>query len=123
MTIPRTLTAEQYRALAKKPHKYGAKRTEYNGAIYDSKAEAEFAASLDLQKRIGLLRDWIRQPVFVLHANEIAIGNYVADFLVTELTGEQTVFDVKGVETELFKWKRKHFRAEYGREITVVKKR
>lgn len=40
------------------PSKYGAKRTEYNGRTYDSKAESEYARRLDLRLRAGEIDGW-----------------------------------------------------------------
>lgn len=41
-----------------KPSKYRAKRTEYKGVMYDSKAEAEHAILLD---RLPSIAWWLRQ--------------------------------------------------------------
>jgi hypothetical protein len=35
--------------------------------------------------------------------------------------GEQIVEDVKGVKTPLFKWKARHFRAQYKRDIRLTR--
>ena len=53
---------------------------------------------------------------FDLEVNGTQIGQYVADFVYYE-NGQEVVEDVKGVRTPLYKWKRKHFAAHYGKEI------
>lgn len=44
-----------------KPNKYGARRTPYNGRMYDSKAEATYAARLDLMVKAGEISGWSPQ--------------------------------------------------------------
>jgi hypothetical protein len=123
-----TLTPAEYRSMVKPKHKYGAIRTEYNGAWYDSKAEAAYAAELDMMKRIGVVKDWWRQVPFVLHAVSsdggfrTAIGKYIVDFKILGADDTVTYCDVKGVATPLFKWKKKHAEAEYGVKIVLVKR-
>ena len=41
-----------------------AKRTDYNGAVYDSKLEAGYAQELDLRIRAKDLKSWERQVAF-----------------------------------------------------------
>lgn len=47
-------------------NKYGAKRTEYAGRRYDSKAEAEHAMKLDLRVKAGDLLGWVSQPTIIV---------------------------------------------------------
>jgi hypothetical protein len=80
-------------------HQHGtAKRTEYGNRAYDSKAEAAYAARLDLEVRAGTVLYWIPQPRVMLGPIP-----YRPDFLVVEPAGdgpgERTHFvDVKGFE-------------------------
>ncbi len=60
------ITEEEYAALTgktppKKKNKYNAKRTEYQGVTYDSKAEAKMARDLDYLKRSGEIEKVERQ--------------------------------------------------------------
>lgn len=81
----------------KKPSKYHAQPTEYNGVRYASKAEAAFATALDMKSaRLW----WIGQPKFRLGVPE---NVYIADFLVVPLDGDTYVVDVKGMMTSKFK--------------------
>jgi hypothetical protein len=84
-----------------KRSKYGAIRTEYDGVLYDSKAEAAYALMLDDELRAGLIAGWTRQVRFHLGCPE---NCYVVDFLVFGLDGCGVwAVDVKGVETAKFR--------------------
>ena len=48
--------------------KYGNERTEYKGAMYDSKREAEYAQELDVRERAGEVRNIRRQVRIDLRA-------------------------------------------------------
>jgi hypothetical protein len=86
----------------------------YNGILYDSRAEADKAKELDILLRAGVIAGWDRQIPFVLHAlGGEAIGRFVIDFRITWPDGKVTYVEVKGAETAEFRWKRRHFEAEY----------
>lgn len=53
-------------AIAPKPNKYGAQRTERGGIVYASKLEAACAAQLDLEVKAGLIDFYLRQVRFPL---------------------------------------------------------
>lgn len=77
-------------------NKYGAKRT--NG--YASKREAEYAASLQLNKLAtnGWVSHWLEQvPV------KLSIGKLTIDFLVFHRDGSHKFVEVKGKETRDYK--------------------
>lgn len=83
-----------------KPSKYLAKRTEYNGVMYASKAEAQRARELDTFLAAGLIRFWQGQPgTWRLGCPE---NVYRPDFLVVDNKGEVRVEDVKGMRTAKF---------------------
>lgn len=100
----------------KKRSKYGAVRTEYDGRVYDSALEATAAAHLDLLMRDGLVLEWEPQPTFDLSAGI----TYRADFWVRYATGAPRVIDMKGVQTDVFKLKRRLYEHLYG-PLDVVK--
>jgi hypothetical protein len=102
----------------RRPSKYRAKRTEYNGVLYASKAEANRAAELDLLLKAGNILDWIPQPMVRLGVPE---NVYRPDFLVIAQRGgvlghggDAWYEDVKGAETAKFKRDKKLWKA-YGR--------
>ncbi len=101
--------------------KYYAKKTEVDGIIFDSKAEARRYRELLLLLNTGSIRDLKLQPKFLLEEGFKLKGKtyrkieYIADFQYIEVsTGEIIVEDVKGVETEAFKLKKKLFLKKYG---------
>lgn len=117
-------------ALAKKHHthaagrnKFNAQKTLYNGVLYDSKKEAEYAAKFDtLRKAAG--KDKVvkveRQIEFPFIHNEVKICKYVCDFRLTMGDGRIRYLDIKGFETREFSIKRKLLKAFYGIEIEVI---
>jgi hypothetical protein len=110
------LTSENLAKL-KKPHKYHARRTEYNGERYDSKAEAEYAATLDLLLKSREIKDWERQVLVPLGADD----SLRVDFIVYEYH-ETYAVDVKGVETADFKRKKRLWK-QYGTMDLQIMKR
>ncbi len=103
--------------------KYGNRKTVVDGIKFDSKAEAERYKELKLLEKAGLIKNLILQPEFLLldkfkynGKTERAI-KYIADFKYFDVArGVYVVEDVKGVETEVFKIKRKLFLKQYGGE-------
>lgn len=110
--------------------KYRNTPTVLDGIRFDSKGEAQRWAFLKTLERAGQIARLARQVEYVLNAptldggwTEPIIGKYVADFEYWVLKTATTVTeDFKGVSTPLFKWKRKHWEAQYGRKLHVVNK-
>ena len=86
-----------------------------DGYVFDSKAEARRYAELKLLLRAGKITGLVIHPVYVLqetfqreNGKTIRPITYEADFCYLE--GKSLVVeDVKGVETEVFRIKRKLF--------------
>lgn len=101
--------------------KYHNVVTERDGLRFASKAEASDYTDLTLQQTAGLIRDLKCQPRFVLQEKFTDVSGtkhraieYVADFSFEECdTGKLVVVDSKGVETDVFKIKRKLFLYRY----------
>lgn len=109
-------------------NKFGAKKTEYDGVLYDSKAEAVFARNLDLlriahkpEERVVTVE---RQVPFDFTHKGKKIFKYILDFKVFYGDGTYKHFDVKGYKKgaaySLFSIKKKCIEAEYGIEILEV---
>lgn len=94
---------------ARRPSKYHSHITEYGGIKYHSKAEANRAYVLDLDRQAGLILGWERQVRIELGVPENVI---VIDFVVTTKEGTHAE-DVKGYETMKFRHDRKLW-AKYG---------
>jgi Protein of unknown function (DUF1064) len=107
----------------KRASKYNAVRTAYKSVqgferVYDSKAEAEFASSLDLMIQCkGVIR-WLPQIPIPLPGGV----KYVADFLVFYTDGAHKYFDVKGRDTQASINKRKQVKAMFGIDVEIVGK-
>lgn len=116
----------------KKGHKYGAKKTEVDGFLFDSKRESEFYAELKVRERIGEIWALELQPRFPCVVNGVLICTYIADFLYMETTLEplengkklvvdrKVLVDVKGVKTPIYRIKKKLVSALFNITITEV---
>lgn len=102
--------------VGRKRHKFGAIPTVVDNIRFASKAEAARYVQLKLLLKAGEITDLELQPKYPLLVCGIKIGSYVGDFEYTE--GEVRVTeDVKGMKTPLYRWKKKHFEAQYNRPI------
>lgn len=92
--------------------------------MFDSAREADRWAELRLLEKNGLVRELRRQVALLLHVRDILIGEYRADFVYQAKHGTEwvtTIEDVKGFDTSLSRWKRKHVKAQYGITVHIVK--
>ncbi len=113
----------QKNPLQPKANKYGAKRTVYNGRTFDSKAEAGYAARLDLLIKAGEIKSYQCQIRYPLYVNERLITTYTADFLVTNQTGTKEIHEVKGRKVRDFAMRMKLFQAIHPElPVTVITK-
>lgn len=107
--------------------KYGAKPTEVDGIRFHSKREAARYQELRLLEKAGEIRQLRLQVPIGLNAGNDkrpTIGKYVCDFMYEERNGQDwclRIEDVKGYDTPLSKWKRRHTEAQYGISVTIVK--
>lgn len=115
------MSAAEYVASQKRGNKYGAVRTEVDGITFDSRAEARRYSELKLLERAGAIRELVLQQEYSLGVKGNTIGKYVADFVyIDNETGRRVVEDVKGVRNPLYKWKKRHMKAQYGIDILEV---
>lgn len=63
--------------------KFNNKKVKYNGVLYDSILESEYAQYLDLLKKGKVIKGWDRQIPILLIVNGIKISKLIADFVVT----------------------------------------
>lgn len=98
-------------------HKFRAKAVYRNTQRFDSKLEARYAHKLDLAKADGSLLFYLRQVPFELPGGV----KYRADFMEFWADERVIVTDVKGVETQMFKLKRKQLEELYPIELNIVK--
>lgn len=86
-----------------KKNKYGNVKTEIDGILFDSKAEAERYGELKLMEYAGKITELSRQVKYILfpknkHGREVS---YIADFVyIDDSTGKMVVEDVKSKITK-----------------------
>lgn len=102
-------------------NKYSNKKTNVDGIIFDSRAEARRYRELKSMEQAGLIKSLVLQPKFLLQDKFKYNGKtyrkieYIADFgYIDTSTGQIIVEDVKGMETDVFKLKMKMFLSLYG---------
>lgn len=101
--------------------KYRNIKTEIDGLKFDSKREANRWLELSMLQKSGKIRDLKRQVPFELRVNNIKIGKLILDFTYNE--NDAIIYeDVKSkpTMTPIFRWKAKHFKAQYKQEINLV---
>jgi hypothetical protein len=94
--------------------KYGNRKTEMAGILFDSKAEAERYGELLLMVAVGEISDLVLQPEYELQpkfkrdGKTIRAITYRADFRYRE--GDRVIVeDVKGMKTQQFELRKKMF--------------
>lgn len=91
----------------------GKLRRTLDGIVFDSAAERDYAAQLEHQKKLGIIVAYQRQFPFELTSHGKKICTHYVDFLVYQANEGESVHEVKGHETDLWKIKRKLFEACY----------
>lgn len=91
-----------------KKHKYGAKRTEVNGIVFDSAKEAKRYRELLVLAKAGVIGLLELQVTFELNEGGSHSLKYIADFVYRmQDTGEKIVEDAKGYRTVEYKKKKR----------------
>lgn len=88
---------------------------------FPSMAERERFARLRFLERAGEITQLRLQPAFPIVVNAKKVMTYKADFEYQTREGKRVIEDVKGIETDVFKLKRKLVEAFYGLTLTIVK--
>ncbi len=111
------ISVEQFRAKSK----YKNVKVVRDGRTFDSKAEAARYDELLLLERIGKIDRLECQPVYVLQAKPRI--TYRGDYRYYE-QGREICEDVKGVETAVFRLKKRMFQCQFPNvELRIVRKR
>jgi hypothetical protein len=112
------MNIEEYKQLTatKKKHKYNAKKTVVNGLTFDSIKESNYYLDLVLAKQSGELINFYTQVPFRLPGKT----RYILDFLEVWKNGVIKHVDVKGVETQTFRLKKRQVEEIYGITIEVI---
>ena len=100
--------------------KYRNIKTEVDGIVFDSKAEARRYAELKLLEKANEISDLRLQPKFNCKIHGKKICTYRADF--DYYHGDQWVVeDVKGFRTQVYRLKKRLVEALHGVEIREVR--
>lgn len=91
-----------------------------------SKLEANYAYELDMRKKAKQIKDWDKQHKISFDANGKHICNYYVDFIVYHNDDSIELVECKGMETDVWKIKRRLLEALFLPEhpeysYTVVK--
>lgn len=102
--------------------KYGNKKTEVDGIVFDSKKEATRYQELRLLERAGAIGDLELQPKYPIEVNGTKICTYIGDFRYRDPASKynRTIEDVKGIKTPVYRLKKKLMKAIYGIEIQEI---
>lgn len=101
--------------------KYNAKKTEVDGRVFDSRAEARRYSELCLLEKAGEIKDLECQPVYPCLVEGKLVCKYIADFRYLHIKTSYTVIeDVKGVKTPVYKLKKRLVECLYNITITEI---
>lgn len=100
-----------------KRSKYAAKPTEVDGIRFDSKAEGRYYQQLKMRVAAGEVAYFLRQVPIHLPGNT----RYVVDFLEVLADGRIRFVDVKGMQTQTFRLKKRQVEALYPIQIEIEK--
>lgn len=104
-------------------NKYNAVAKRYNGHLYHSTLEADYAKVLDLMKKAGELKIVEAQPRYRLDVNGQHICTIIPDFYLVDKDGQEHIHEVKGKEQDVWKIKWRLMKALYPEyKYQVIKK-
>jgi hypothetical protein len=103
---------------AMKGSKFGNKKTEVDGIMFDSKREAARYQALKLMAHAGEITELELQVRFPIRVNGQEVCCYISDFTYRPRGGGSLVVeDCKGAKTETYLLKKKLLKAIHGIEI------
>lgn len=101
-----------------KKSKYGNKKTEVNGIVFDSIREANRYKELLLMQKAGLIGLIERQVSYELNEGGSHSLRYVCDFVYMDSrTGGKIYEDVKGMKTKVYLKKKRLMKKVHGIEV------
>lgn len=107
-----------------RPRKYRNQPVSFDGQRWDSRWEYECWLRLRLRERAGEIYCLQRQVPFRLAVKAQVVGCLIVDFTFRDANGIPHAVDAKSAPTRtpLFRWKAKHFKAEYGFDIELMER-
>ena len=100
--------------------KYGNRKVEVDGFLFDSKREANRYSELRLMQMAGVITELECQPRFDLYVNDAYLGFYRGDFRYVDRKGNIVVEDVKGVRTPVYRLKKKLMKAIHSIDVVEI---
>jgi hypothetical protein len=106
--------------------KYGSQKVTIGDITFDSKIEARYYEQLkwlEANKQILFFRlqpRYLLLEAFEKNGRKFRKMDYIADFEIHHLDGSIETIDVKGMETEAFKIKRKLFEHKYPHKLSLI---
>jgi hypothetical protein len=97
-----------------------ANRPRYNGRLYASNAEREYAEGLDWRLKANEFKSWRPQPRLSIDINGVHVCDYVIDFEIEHHDGRIEYVEVKGFPTDLWRLKWRVALAKYKNDPMVV---
>jgi hypothetical protein len=97
-------------------HKFHARPTDVDNIKFASRKEARYYKELILRQKAGEVLFFLRQTPIHLPGGV----KYVCDFQVFLSDGTVQFVDVKGMETDIFKLKKKQVEELYPIQLTIV---
>jgi hypothetical protein len=99
-------------------NKYGNRKVEFDGHLFDSLKELRRYKELRLLEKAKRISQLELQPKFALEVNGVSVCTYVADFHYWDHdTSRWVVEDSKGVRTPVYRLKKKLMKACLGIDI------
>ena len=102
-----------------KKSKYGNKKVEFNGVVFDSKKELAHYLTLRMMEKAGAISDLKTQVSFELNPGGTHSLKYMADFTYI-VNGVLQVVDAKGYRTREYKKKKRLMKQVHNIEIKEV---
>lgn len=99
-----------------KASKYGNRKTEVDGIVFDSAKEANRYGELKILEKKEEIHFLEVQPSFTLQVEGQKICKYIGDFSYY-VNGELKVEDCKGFKTPVYRLKKKLMKAVFGIDI------
>lgn len=116
------IPASEYKNVVRKRSRSGVRGVRTPEGFFASKGEYRRWGELKLLLKAKKISVLLRQERYPLIVRDKIIGYHVPDFVYFE-NGQIVVEDFKGQEQDLWKWKYKHFKAQYEDIIyRVIKK-
>lgn len=103
--------------------KYRNVKCTYKGFKFDSIGERDWYKTLELLQLAGEISELKTQVKFPIVVNNLKICSYIADYTYKDKQGNYIVEDFKGVQTSIFKLKKKLMLAVYGIDVLLTFKK